>query len=659
MKTHAIAPAVLTVVADPKGGPASIPYAELFQDIYHAAAGAFEQAEHVFLRGNDLPGRWQVRDRFVILETGFGLGNNFLATWAAWRRDPQRCERLVFVSIEKHPLTHGDLAHMHADSPEPELAQALIDSWPALTPNLHTLTFDQGLVQLLLAFGDVSDMLRHVSAEVDAFYLDGFSPAKNPDMWSESLFKRLSKLAARDATAATWSFARSVRDGLTAAGFVLQRAEGFAGKRDMLKARFQPRFVPPRPPGIPRTPACERRALVIGAGLAGCAAAWALREQGWQATVIDRHDGPAREASGNPAGLFHGVIHGDDGPHARLHRAAALTAIQVLRPWIEQGRIEGQCRGLLRLDSRLDSAQARLLIDKLGLPERYVSWLDQPAAEALTGLHLPSGGWLFAGGGWVNPAQYAATLLADSGATFLPNRPIARLTRANGLWHACLEDGSLVAQAPVAVVAGGSQANTLLDGTGAADLHLESVRGQVSWLSATADGVRSPRIPVAGGGYVIRTQDDRLVFGASSHRDDTDPLLRDADHQSNIEQARELGAINALTALPVFADDMAGRVGWRAVTPDRLPLVGPLERVLTSYERSQLRRIDHPRHLPRLQDDAGGLYVVGGLGSRGITFAALAGRVLAAWVTGAPAPVESDLLYAIDPTRFVFSPSPR
>src|SRR5690606_29444915 len=283
------------------GHAQGVPYSPLYDDVYHAAAGAWAQARHVFLGGNGLPGRWQGRRRFVILETGFGLGNNFLATWAAWRRDAARCDHLVFISIEKHPLLRKDLARVHGllapvatdarnqvvgdiapdvrqadeqgadEAARRELAQRLVDAWPTLTPGLHTLHFhddapsavppandeaapdstqlNRPSVTLLLGLGDIAKLLPALVAHVDAFYLDGFAPAKNPQMWDEGLLSRLNRLAAPGATAATWSAARGVRDALASAGFQVERAPGFAGKRDMVRAVYAPRYQAPWPAG--------------------------------------------------------------------------------------------------------------------------------------------------------------------------------------------------------------------------------------------------------------------------------------------------------------------------------------------------------------------------------------------------------------------------
>ena len=225
-------PARLTLTAD------GTPFSTVYDDVYHSAAGAHAQAQHVFLAGNGLPDRWASRTRFVIVETGFGLGLNFLATWLAWRDDPQRCRTLHFVSLEKHPLAVADLAQAHAVWPElAPLAEELRRHWPALEAGAHHLELDGGRVLLTLHFGDAVELLPELDAVADAFYLDGFSPAKNPELWSPALCRSLARLAGCGATLATWSVAGSVRRALAAAGFEVTRRPGFAGKRQMLVGR--------------------------------------------------------------------------------------------------------------------------------------------------------------------------------------------------------------------------------------------------------------------------------------------------------------------------------------------------------------------------------------------------------------------------------------
>lgn len=217
------------------------PYAEQFGDVYHSSEGGLAQARHVFIGGNDLPARWQGRAEFSMLETGFGLGLNFLATWQAWRADPQRCRRLRYTAIEKYPFHAGDLAQLHARWPElGEFSAQLRAQWPALTAGVHRVPLDEGCLELTLVFGDVADWLPRLDLRCDAFYLDGFAPAKNPGMWAPEVLLHLRPLAAPEATLATFTAAGPVRQALRQAGFACRRRPGFGSKWHMLAARFSP-----------------------------------------------------------------------------------------------------------------------------------------------------------------------------------------------------------------------------------------------------------------------------------------------------------------------------------------------------------------------------------------------------------------------------------
>ncbi len=622
MKTEPILPARVDF------SDAAAPQAPDFGDVYHARAGAWGQARHVFLGGNGLPGRWAGRPRFVILEAGFGLGNNFLATWAAWRDDPARCERLVFISVEKHPLRQADMRQAHAASPAPALAAQLIDAWPPLTHNLHTLSFENGQVELLLALGDLRAWLPELVAEVDAFYLDGFSPARNPDMWDRYAFKALARLAAGDATAATWSRAPCVLDALAAAGFEASKAPGFAKKGRMTVARFAPHHRPPRPPGRLALAPQAGEALIIGAGLAGAACAWALQRQGIRCTVLDGHAAPAQGSSGNPGGLFHGTLNPDDGLHARFNRAAALATRRVLAelpalPWLQQG--------LLRLEFGRDPAQMQSLIDRLGLPEDYVQALDAAAAECKAGIKHGQPAWFYPGGGALPPPAFVQALLGP--ARLLMGSAVDRIAHDGSAWQAFDARGRLLGEAPALVLAAGQHSQALLAKLGAL-LPLTVQRGQLSHLAATHP---LPLMPLAGAGYALADGAGGLWCGATSQDGDPDASRRAANHAHNLAQ---WAALAHMDAVPSSAP--TGRVGWRLLAPDRLPVVGGLPQ--PGYEG----RADQVRFLPRLP----GLAVCTALASRGISWAALCGQVLAARLSGAPVPLESSLLDAIDGARF-------
>jgi tRNA 5-methylaminomethyl-2-thiouridine biosynthesis bifunctional protein len=609
--------------------------APAFDDLYHPRSGAFAQAGQVFIGGNGLPGRWRGRPRFAILETGFGLGNNFLATWAAWRDDPTRCERLTFVSIEKHPLAAGDLARAHQHSPAPELAKQLIDAWPPATCNLHVLDFEAGRVRLLLAFGDLQSWARELVARIDAFYLDGFAPARNPAMWDQRVFAMLARLAAPDATAATWSAAHAVRDGLRGAGFEVRAAPGSGGKRDITLARHAPRFQAPAPPGRMLPAAAPTHALVIGAGLAGALTARALALQGITCTVVDRHPEPAAEASGNPAGLFHGAVMGHDGPHARFLRAAALAATPTMREALARGAA-GSGDGLLRLESRLPLAAMQTLVERQNLPPGYVQAMSAVEASKHAGTALAQPAWFYPGGGWVDPAALVREALATHGIRWRGTTPVARIAHRNGLWTVFDAADRSVGEAPLLVLANAHDALRL---AGLPSAWLQRRRGQVSWTPSAAPG--PPRIAVASGGYVLTMASGQLLFGASSQADDDEPAVRESDHADNRGKAALLIGTNAL----LDAGTLQGRVAWRAATRDRLPLVGPVPDMCAPRPS----RADAPRLLSRVP----GLWLHCGLGSRGLTTTALCAELIAAQVSGTPWPLEADLVDAIDPARLL------
>jgi tRNA 5-methylaminomethyl-2-thiouridine biosynthesis bifunctional protein len=622
MKTHPIKPAQIDFCE-------GVPFARAFDDVYHARAGALAQAQHVFLRGNGLPERWAARPRFVVLETGFGLGNSFLTTWAAWRDDPRRCERLVFVSVEKHPPSHATLQQAHRESPLKPLADQLADAWPPLTHNLHPLDFEAGRVRLLLALGDVADWLPELVAEVDAFYLDGFAPAKNPQMWERRVFKALGRLAAPGATAATWSVARVVRDGLAEAGFAVDRAPGFAAKGEMTVARYAPAFTPRRAPSRLAAASSAREAVVVGAGLAGAAVTAALRDEGFECTVVDRHPAPAMETSGNPGGLFHGVVTPEDGAHARFNRAAALLAQRRFGPLLGAGTVPGRIDGLLRLHPGADVSGMRGLLARLGLPPDHVQALNAHEAGDRAGVPLQAPAWFYPGGGWLAPGAWVRHALRDS--RYLGGRAVAALRRSGGLWQTLDPAGQVIAEAPVVVLANAADAARLV---GDPPWPLQRVRGQVTLLRAPLP----LQLPLAGTGYAIDLRDGRLLCGATHQPDDDTPALRDEDHRANLEQ------LSQLLGRPIDAQPpLEGRVGWRLVANDRLPVLGPLP-----VDDLSSARLDQPRFIPRQP----GLYTLTALGSRGITWAPLAGQVLAAWISGAPLPLEASLLDAVDVARF-------
>lgn len=624
-----------------------VPFSHAYGDVYHTADGGLGQAEHVFLRGNGLPERWRERGNghFTILETGFGLGLNFLATWRAWRNDPERSHRLHYVSVEKHPFAESGLAQVHALWPElAELSAALRAAWPPLVSGFHRLLLDEGRVSLTLVFGDIADCLPQIEARADAFYLDGFAPGRNPDMWSPEVLTRLKRLAAPDATLATWSIASAVRKALMEAGFVCERTQGYGRKPEMLKARFAPRW-----PQLPRQAVAERRAIVIGAGIAGSAACERLAARGWNVILIERHDSPAQEASGNLAGIVMPLLSRDDNLVSRLSRSAYLYTLGM---WQQLGGIgrgfAGEACGVLQLAR--DAAHARTqreIVEDFAYPPDFVQWQDAATVAEVTGNPQAQGAWLFPQAGWVTPSSLCAAMLDACGPRLQRrfSRGAARLERSGGQWRVQDAAGAVIAEAPVVIIAAGSSAASFAQ---TRELPLTAIRGQVTHLPADALPALSAISQVlCGEGYLTRPVQGMCCVGAS-YDFDSDPALRQASHEENLERLAQLlpqanqNADRAYTGRAYAGRTYAGRVAFRSVSPDRLPLVGALPDAAATITGSRLRDV------PRLP----GLYGLLGYGSRGLTWAPLAAELLACYLEGEPLPVESELATALDPARF-------
>jgi tRNA 5-methylaminomethyl-2-thiouridine biosynthesis bifunctional protein len=580
-----LVPAPLAFAAD------GTPFSEAYGDVYHSTEGGIAQARHVFLQGNGLPERWRARRQFTILETGFGFGLSFLATWKAWREDPERCQRLHFVSIEKHPFQASDLAVLLKDFPD--LKDELLSRWPMLVPGMHRLEFDSGNVVLTLFFGDIADGLPQLQLAADAFYLDGFAPQKNPEMWDAHLLRHLGRLAGPGATLATWSVAAAVREALQGAGFAVEKKPGFGTKKEMLVGRLIRGSK-----DVLQTD--NRNAIVIGAGVAGAAVSERLASRGWQVTVIERHAQAAQEASGNPAGVFHPIVSPDDSLFARCTRASFLF---LQRHWKSLERVDWERCGVLQLarDDEERASQRRALAT-LGYPAAYAQY-----DEAKCGIWYPEAGW-------VKPRSLVEGLFSR----FPLERKFGQYVHAlahDKVWHAKNSRGETIASAPVVVLANAADALRL---SPQAAVQLRRVRGQLTLVPAIA-GLKHVLLR---GGMALPGIDGQSLVGASYDIGDEDAALRADSHAGNLARLEQMlpGASQGLDA-----EKLEGRVAFRAVVRDRLPLVGPM---------------------------GNGIFGAFAYGSRGLLWASLAGELIASMLEGEPLPVERKLAAAVDPGRF-------
>ncbi|QDX79904.1 bifunctional tRNA (5-methylaminomethyl-2-thiouridine)(34)-methyltransferase MnmD/FAD-dependent 5-carboxymethylaminomethyl-2-thiouridine(34) oxidoreductase MnmC [Denitratisoma sp. DHT3] len=630
-----IEPATLTFTEQ------GVPYSPGYDDIYHASAGGLEQARHVFLAGNDLPRRWQERERFVILETGFGQGLNFLATWAAWKADGRRCGRLHFLSVEKHPFRREDLARLHRNYPElAPLAAQLRDQWPELTAGFHRLEFEGGRVVLTLALGDALEAIPQFVAEPDALYLDGFAPAKNAALWSPRLLAEIGLLCRPGTTLATWAVAGAVRQALNQAGFALEKRPGFAHKREMLVGRYgcnDAEETLAAPVAAQRAP--QRQAIVVGAGLAGSLCAEALTRRGWTVDLFERHGAPAEETSGNRTAVMLPMLSLDDNRASRLNRACYLHALRQVAQWQAAGAaIEGEACGVLQIAR--DAAHRRKqqeILERCGFPASYVRFVEQDEASLLAGMRVSDGGWWFGGGAWWNPPSLCRAALELAGPRLRRHfgTAVAAIEAlADGGWRVLDATGRTLSSAPHLVLA---SAHDLLRLPQSAHLPLFRFRGQVSHLPAPPP--QALRAVVCREGYVSPARDGLLCVGASFQRNGEAALTR-ADQEANRTRLSSM-LPDYVPAAPL--EDWGGRVGFRPVSPDKLPMLGLLHR---PEARPQGRDLSAVERWP-------GLHVASGYGARGLVWSVLMGELLTSQIEGEPLPLEAQLAATVDPARFL------
>ncbi|HEX2545208.1 MAG TPA: FAD-dependent 5-carboxymethylaminomethyl-2-thiouridine(34) oxidoreductase MnmC [Ramlibacter sp.] len=571
------------------------------------AIGALEQARHVFLHGCGLPEAWADQPQWRILESGFDAGLNFLATWHAWRTDAQRPRLLHYASTASDPVAFADLLRAASTYPALQpLAEALAAQWQGLTPGFHRFSFEQGRVLLTLCVGDTAAMLRELSFRADSVFL-GSEPAE---------VKALTRLARRGATLATPLREDELLHDLKSAGWQVAPRAGLAPSRSATAARLAPpwqvKVLDDESDLVPAD------CVVIGAGLAGAAAAASLARRGWRVQVIDAAATPATGASNLPAGLLAPHQSPDDNLLSRLSRSGVrITLAEAQR--LAAG-IEWERTGVL--EWRGDDARA---LPALG--EALQPWSREatPAQKRAAGLPEETTAWWHDNAAWIEPAALVRAWLREPGVRFAGGRQAARLLREGERWLVQDAGGQLLAQAALVVVAAALDSAPLLQGR----IQLHPVRGQLTWGPHGDDARTLPPFPVNGHGHFLPrvplVERGAWITGSTYGRGDADASLRREDTDANLQRVREV--------MPQAAQVMQGSIdrreirswsGVRCASSDRRPLVGEVE---------------------------AGLWVSTAMGSRGLTFAALCGELIAARLHAEPWPLEARLAQALDVSR--------
>ncbi|HEY7987482.1 MAG TPA: bifunctional tRNA (5-methylaminomethyl-2-thiouridine)(34)-methyltransferase MnmD/FAD-dependent 5-carboxymethylaminomethyl-2-thiouridine(34) oxidoreductase MnmC [Methylophilaceae bacterium] len=601
------------------------PYSGRFGDVYFSRASGLQETLYVFLHQNQLQQRFSdlQRPHFTIAETGFGTALNFLCAWRLWEECAPEQARLHFVSAELYPLSHQELSQALGLWPElASLAARLLEQYRNLIPGFNRLNF--GKVELTLLIGDAANLLPQVTGVVDAWFLDGYSPAKNPDMWDEKLLRQIARLSYSATTFATFTSAAAVRRGLSEVGFDVEKIKGFASKREMLRGRFNGSATLPL--------LADRTAVVIGGGIAGTSTAYSLAQRGFKVTLVERHAHLAAEASGNAQAVIYPRLSGHDIALSRIAIAGFLHTISLLKRLLPQGQDWRQC-GLLQLAFNSREAKRCEEILARGLP--LVDEVSAEQASVIAGIALSDGGLYFAEGGWLHPPAFCRALVAHENIRTMTSSEALHLQQHMGHWQVSGASG-LIAEASVVVVAAANDCMQFVP-----HLPLQPVRGQITLMPATfpSNGLKAV---VCTEGYLAPARDGLHSLGATFSADDTALDVRDSDHAHNLAMLRQMS--------PELQPDTAkltGRSALRCSTPDYLPLAGMM------LDPVQMHGV--PAHLatasglPWLH----GLYVNTGHGSKGMVTAPLCGEIIAAAIDHEVMPVDHGLLRALDPNRFL------
>lgn len=657
------------------------PKSRQFDDYYFSLDNGLAETDYVFIGHNRLASRFETFghqaekrsasahascvSEFTVYETGFGTGLNFLATLKTFL-DAASTGQLHFISFEKYPLTLDQIRQALSGFPALHTdMERLLSVYPKRLPGWHTVDVVKNRVTLTLWFGDVLEGLPECSMLADAWFLDGFSPSKNRDMWAPALYKEMARLSHATTTFATFTVAGSVRRGLQAVGFEVVKANGYGRKRDMCYGQFTPsRIVRDKAPWFAwplkaakaaqtdfrseRTKR-EKRAIVIGAGLAGATAAHALARKGWQVDVLERQSEPAMGASGNLAGAIHPLVTADWNLRSQFYYLGLETTLKWVQPWIKEKRIRGELTGLRQaLSDPTALERIRKAQSSVHLPGDFIQ-LEEPSPDVFSG----QGSVFFPQGGWVAPPSVISTCLQQDRIQVHTGEQVMRIepmpsseADSDQAWQIFTERADY--DASVVVLASGAL-DTVLNTS--FSLPIRPVKGQVTHLQPDHIHEPLPSVLTHQGYSVNWKQDDGWygVTGATFEAPDLSNTQSVGAHEQNLAQ---VSAVYPQWLASVEASQLQGRVGFRPTTPDHLPVIGPImdpqwaEQAYYGLSSSiAASRFPSARYLD-------GLYVSNGHGARGLMSVFLAAEIIADLAEGKQPKMPRRLWEACHPERF-------
>ncbi|PTQ89571.1 bifunctional tRNA (5-methylaminomethyl-2-thiouridine)(34)-methyltransferase MnmD/FAD-dependent 5-carboxymethylaminomethyl-2-thiouridine(34) oxidoreductase MnmC [Agitococcus lubricus] len=628
-----------------------LPFSQRFNDIYFSLDNGLAETEYVFLEGNQLAERFaslSAGDNFTIAETGFGTGLNILAAWRLWEKTAPKTAWLHIISVEKHPLTHEDLSRALALWPElAAYAQTLLAQYPPLTAGWHRLVFDEARISLTLILGDANELLPEAEAQVDAWFLDGFAPDRNPELWQLSLLTHVARLSKAQATLATFSAAGAVRRHLEALGFAVYKQKGFGRKREMIRACY----VSPSQPAqdswqsLPSIPHQHRKHVaIIGAGIAGVSCAYALAIRGWQVTIIDQAAGAHTAASGNPAAIIYPKLAPPALSTWHFQQQAYLWLLNRLQQTPHLATDAWQQTGLLWLLAGNQQREGEKL-KQHPWPASLVQAVNAQQASHIAGLDMDTDCLYFPQAGYLNPHALSQAWLNHPNIRTIWHCKVTELKREGEDWQIYDEQAHCRATSPVVIVANALAAEQLSVCSG---LTLTPVRGQIATFSPTTPALSALKTVLCYGGYLTPAVKQQHCIGASFWPNNANTEVTQDDHQHNYALLAKVlpKTAHALPPMTIWQ----GRAALRAQTNDYLPLVG----ALADYDDFMHRfaGLKDGKKILQAPKYHTGLYVSLGHGSKGFCYAPLAAEIIAAQLNNEPLPVARRVLQALFAHRF-------
>ncbi|MFY0678050.1 MAG: bifunctional tRNA (5-methylaminomethyl-2-thiouridine)(34)-methyltransferase MnmD/FAD-dependent 5-carboxymethylaminomethyl-2-thiouridine(34) oxidoreductase MnmC [Neptuniibacter sp.] len=624
-----------------------VPLSSQFMDIYFNPDDGIKESTYVFLKPNLI----SVSKGYTIAETGFGTGLNFLLTIENRLQETHSAQNLTYISVENAPLQKTDLKKALSQWPHlTEISKELLFQYPISCSGYHTLSFAEGRIKLILMFGDAAECYSKLHAEVDAWYLDGFAPSKNPEMWSPELFEQIGRLSRPGTTFSTFTAAGLVRRGLQAVGFDVKKQKGFGRKREMLVGTFieDKDLQPTKTPwfNIPNSYRPEQ-VVVVGGGLAGCSTAYALAKRGVKVTLIEKEPELATAGSGNPQGALYAKLPVKPTKQGELHITGLLHTLNLVKRENPQQTFWKQSGVAQLATSDKEQKRQQSMIQGDYYPESLVAHKQKDQLADILGTETQHSGLFFPEAGWVSPKDFCQHLCKHENISII-HTELTALELSDDCWQLHTQDKQSLSATHVVICAAEQTKNF----TQTTHLPLKTIRGQVSIIDAP-ESTPLPKAVVCGEGYISPEKDGQLCFGATFDLNGKERNVSSEDHLENISNLTEI-LPELGHKIAADKDQLTGRTAFRCSTPDYMPIVGPApvhEQFTETF--AQLRKDRkwnfgeaQPEHFPNL-------YVNTGHGSKGLITCPISAELLASMLCSEPLPLPKELIDMINPCRFI------